>query len=729
MDSSTHTGSTLIPIVSYFRLIIIRSKRLRGRELVRGKRVFWALLPFVYLSLSTFINSSAVGQTAQPITINFDTLATGALVTNQYSQVKFSATGFSAGSGGPFGYDLYTQNNSGLGSSPYNAIRGRYNQFTPENYCYGGSEVFLDFPVPVKNFSFLMLNMYSNYFGAPYYTCFPYTSGQIDVYVNHVYYGTYDIVIPGQCRSPNTPFPINFLNGIQGITGIRIRDLYGNPGGPINTAPFPACNTIFYDDFSFTPDLAVGITNTRVSGSLNGTSQNALVGADIVLNASLIPSSRTGGTYSWTFTAPYTLVSGTTNSSSVTIRANDLGAGTASVNYTLNGVSANATVNINAVLPSLTSFTGQQSSDRVRAPGECNSPDLFWWYKLGCGSQDVGMNFSASVHAPTFISDPAQSGIKYVQAISTFRKENRVGLRCVTKRSSEANIGSGWQLDTQDPYVFSGDLIHRFSEGNDLTMVTVDYPGNTLTLISAYEFSDVLYIDDRFEMYVVYFTGSNATTPLFQRPLGKLVWNWGGLVVLDWNGSDAIHHLRYSNASPGPRTSTPASSMVTMQGNVKPVVEVPCPGGPPLTNNNIDSSRVFVKYHYLDFLGRNPAGDATHPSDLVGWNFWTSQISQCVFDLNCIHGQRVNTGLAFFYSGEFIQTDPDMANPPGSPGFNPAVYNRRFVYWCYQKYLHRDPTGDSGWDFWTNDLNSTGNYGHIIDAFQLSGDYRDRPFF
>jgi hypothetical protein len=229
-------------------------------------------------------------------------------------------------------------------------------------------------------------------------------------------------------------------------------------------------------------------------------------------------------------------------------------------------------------------------------------------------------------------------------------------------------------------------------------------------------------------MYVVYF--SDATTPSFQRPLGKLVWNWGGLVVLDWNGSDAIHHLRYSAASPGPRTSTPASSMVTMRGNVHDDnADVPCPGGPPLTDNHIDSSRVFVKYHYLDFLGRNPAGDTTHPPDLIGWNFWTSQISQCVFDLNCIHAKRVDTGMAFFYSGEFIQTDPGMANPPGSPGFNPAVYNRRFVFWCYKKYLLKEPDPD-GWDFWTNKLNSTGDYGNIIDAFQLCGDYRDqRQFF
>jgi hypothetical protein len=221
MDSSTHTASTPVSIVSYFSLI--RSKWSRGRELVCRKTALWAVLSLVYLSLSAFIHPSAVGQTAQPVTINFDSLATGALVTNQYQQVKFSATGFSAGSGGPFGFDLYTQNNSGLGSSPYNAIRGLYNQFNPQQLCYGGgSEVFLDFPVPVNNFQFLMLNMYANYFGAPFYTYVPYTSGIIDVYVNRVYYGTYNIDIPGQFRNPSTPFPINFLSGIQGITGIRI---------------------------------------------------------------------------------------------------------------------------------------------------------------------------------------------------------------------------------------------------------------------------------------------------------------------------------------------------------------------------------------------------------------------------------------------------------------------------------------------------------------------------
>lgn len=156
MDSSSPTGSTPVPIVSYVGPTAIRSKQSRGWELSGRKKAFLALLSFIYLSFSVSMNSSVVGQTAQPVTIAFDSLPTGAVVTNQYSQVKFSSIGFSGGSGGPYGSDLYTRNNSGLGSSPYNAIRGWYNQYYASP-CSANSEVFLDFPVPVNNFSFLML--------------------------------------------------------------------------------------------------------------------------------------------------------------------------------------------------------------------------------------------------------------------------------------------------------------------------------------------------------------------------------------------------------------------------------------------------------------------------------------------------------------------------------------------------------------------------------------------
>ncbi|HBB86297.1 MAG TPA: hypothetical protein DC047_01630 [Blastocatellia bacterium] len=704
MDSSLPTRSNPFLIVSSTSLV-----RWSTRRKLLCSKALWGFLSLAYLSFGPFINAPVVAQivpdSAQSVTINFDNLATNTIVTNQYEQVKFSGTNFSGGQGGPQGNDVWTQSNFGFGGSSPNAIFSTYNpSFTNNGYARGHGSLFLDFTVPVNNLSFSLLNV-------------RHLNLVVWVYVNRFFYGYYSIDINGN----GSPYRFSDLAGIQNITGIQIN--------PTNWDPIYSYVPLYYDDFTFTPDFDIRMTNARVNGVLNGTTQNALVGADIALNASVIPSARSGGAYSWTFTGSPTIVSGTATSSSVTIRANDVGTLTAKVTYTLNGFTATGAVTINAVLPSLTSFTAQQGSDLVAPPGQCRS-DNFWWYKMGCVlNGQIGMNFSSSVHAPTFISDPSQSGVKYVQAVSAFRKKNRVGLRCDTRRSSESDVASGWQLDTEDPYVFLPEFpVHRFSEGNDLTMLTVDNPANAVTFILPKEFIDVLYIDDRFEMYVVYFTGSNPAAPVFQRPVGKLAWNWGGLVVLDWNGQDSIHHLRYSNASPGQRTGTAASSMVTMQGNVHNNVDVPCPGGPPLTDNNIDSSRIFVKYHYIDFLGRDPAGDQTHQADPVGWNFWTSTISQCVFDLNCIHSQRIGTGRAFFYSGEFIGTDPDMANPPGSPGFNPAIYNRRFVYWCYKKYLLREPDLE-GWNFWTDSLNSDGNYSHIIDAFQLSGQYRDRPFF
>jgi hypothetical protein len=215
MDSSSPLAAALTSTVPPFQPT---SKRMRACCL--GRKPAFPVLVTLILGFTFLMSSDVSGQnipdTVQAVTVNFDGLPTNTIVTNQYQQVKFSASGFSAGSGGPYGLDLYTQNNSGLGSSPYNAIRGLLNSnLGSQQSCYGaGSDVFLDFPVPVNNLSFLMLNMYANYYGAPYYTYFPYTSGMIDVYVNRLYYGSYNIDIPGQYRNPNTPLPINFLTGI-----------------------------------------------------------------------------------------------------------------------------------------------------------------------------------------------------------------------------------------------------------------------------------------------------------------------------------------------------------------------------------------------------------------------------------------------------------------------------------------------------------------------------------
>ncbi|HBB95274.1 MAG TPA: hypothetical protein DC054_07765 [Blastocatellia bacterium] len=303
-------------------------------------------------------------------------------------------------------------------------------------------------------------------------------------------------------------------------------------------------------------------------------------------------------------------------------------------------------------------------------------------------------------------------------------------MQCFTRRTDESNVASGWQLDTEKTY---GDISWSFGSvlGLSFDVGTDDNPSHAVTQFSDWQFNDAAYVDDRFEMYIVYFTG-NADNPTRQRALGRYRWNWGGLAVFDWNGTNAAHTVHSSN--PGVPVFDFTDAMVTMNGNVddSKIIPVQCPGGPPLSSSRIDSSREFVKYHYIDFLGRDPNGESARsiPPDLTGWNYWTSNISQCVFDLNCVHLQRVNTGLAFFYSSEFINSDPIMANPPGSPGFDAPTYNRQFVYYCYIHYLGRDPHFDmDGWDFWTNDLNVNGDYFHMIDAFQLSNEYRNERTF
>jgi hypothetical protein len=61
--------------------------------------------------------------------------------------------------------------------------------------------------------------------------------------------------------------------------------------------------------------------------------------------------------------------------------------------------------------------------------------------------------------------------------------------------------------------------------------------------------------------------------------------------------------------------------------------------------NPIDQSRFFTQQHYYDFLGRFP--------DQAGWDFWTSQITNCGANQGCIEAGRVSVSASFFLSIEF----------------------------------------------------------------------------
>ncbi|CDM65844.1 S8 family serine peptidase [Pyrinomonas methylaliphatogenes] len=73
--------------------------------------------------------------------------------------------------------------------------------------------------------------------------------------------------------------------------------------------------------------------------------------------------------------------------------------------------------------------------------------------------------------------------------------------------------------------------------------------------------------------------------------------------------------------------------------------------------NPIDDARTFVRWHYVDFLSREPDGP--------GWDHWTNEITMCADPSNrrpneteamCVDRKRENTSGAFFLSLEFQNT-------------------------------------------------------------------------
>lgn len=144
-----------------------------------------SILPFVYataclilfyLLTSQTILAQAEGNQSQalaaaiPVTINFDNLATGAIVTNQYPQVSFSS--------GWYNTQVRTWYDYNYGGSSPNGIYVGGSDY----YGYYNADLNLDFPIPVNNFSFYALNSVSTY-AQNYYNPLFY----IDVYTVMLY--------------------------------------------------------------------------------------------------------------------------------------------------------------------------------------------------------------------------------------------------------------------------------------------------------------------------------------------------------------------------------------------------------------------------------------------------------------------------------------------------------------------------------------------------------------
>ena len=406
-------------------------------------------------------------------------------------------------------------------------------------------------------------------------------------------------------------------------------------------------------------------------------------------------------------------------------------------------------MSIDSLVPSLTSYTGQVVDiDQINRGPRCSDlPTIGAIYSLGCAipnsdntwNINSGIIFTATAQIPTgnYLTDPAEAGIKFKQYISQFRKRildvNNPGryafgqLQCKTRRSSEANLNSGWQVDGDEAYGHPFIRpVPRFSQGNALSFQTFDAPAQTLDdtyLIETFipHMVDAFYADDRFEMYVDYFVGTNPNLPLFRRALKlasgsnhnyhRIVWRWGGQVYYDSAIPNTRYRLQFSNtSSQGTINATGTNSILPFSGNVFDTEYGICPGGAGPSNIRIDGTRYFVLQLYWDVLGRT--------ADQGGWDGWTSVITRCGFDQNCIQNMRSAVARGFLESPVSLEMNPLLGNP-GS-----HEYNREYVRLCYKLFLRRPPD-PFGWDGWTNYIDThPGAYENLIGGFINSFEYR-----
>ena len=688
-------------------------------------------------------------------TINFDNLQSGTVVLDQYRPyATFSTVGFSGGYNYYDSYPnlfTYANNVAPGGSYPNGIITTNPLWVRALNF-----DVYVDFLIPVNNLKFKLLNSVSTY-----RLCY------IDIFVDHHYQTTYQYFGNGT-RAPI----LADLSSLPRITGIHIYSV--SNGRYVTVFPYTEWveEFVIYDDFTFTPDININITNSRVSGNLQGQTKKALIGADVTLNAE---ANRGGGTYSWDVAGPKQIVSTSSDGKTIVVRWTEPGTYKVTSSYKLNGITVSSDINVNVVMPTLSSFVGTQGPDHVKTWDQCPSSGILYfypYYTVGClfaadPDYERGITFNATVQIPndTYLSDPAQSGVKFVQVVSAFRKLYALGnVKCRTTRNhdldttkrNDINETTGWLLDSGDPY--STSTVKRFSAGNVINAVDSDTPSTYLgeAFIDepglTYGQADAFYGDDQFEMYLVYFTGGDPSAPIFQKPLALA--SAGAdpnaqVAYVPWRANAGVlfgNHSAFQVSCPpanyqngyclnsynyvGPIAARSKSSMRTYSGKVQDLNYGPCPWPYPTSKLIIDTPRFFVQQQYKDFLGRDPL-----PGDAAGLDHWRADISMCGFDLFCVQGMRVNVAKAFFYADEFIGT---------VPGLNAAYrgtdsYNREFVRQCYYRYLRRtkDPeTYDAaGFKYWVDKLNAQyqtfgdAAYNEMIKSFIESIEYRERPDF
>ena len=295
------------------------------------------------------------------------------------------------------------------------------------------------------------------------------------------------------------------------------------------------------------PNLTIELRTLSGSSSIagariNGTTQTAYLGANVVLQASISPG--VSGSYTWSATGPATQED-TGFHDSRNFYWTGEGTYTATVTFIPSDGSCqiSASVTVNVVVPRGFTFTATQTSAFIKQGDNCRDDRGVLItgpaFALGCGLQEPGIEFIATVQGPVpFISAASYSQIKFVQWTNPYAIAHmNSGYECATLRPSEHDTINGWFLDGRDPYPGHGGNFYGLpsasfrDDGRTHQLRAVDSP--------MYPMADFDYFrsHDLFEMTLVYIGGPNVLEPRVQRPIAVIAWHWGGEIFFSSPGN------------------------------------------------------------------------------------------------------------------------------------------------------------------------------------------------
>ena len=396
----------------------------------------------------------------------------------------------------------------------------------------------------------------------------------------------------------------------------------------------------FYaDQYSFN-----GTTGQQVTITMNGTSGDLdpylyLVGPDGYVvtqdddsngsNNARIPMPSTGAPFTLPLTGKYVI-------EATSFGVQQIGA------YTISAAIANCTLSVS---PGSQHFpvSGGNGVLNVTAAGSCSSyglvqyPDNSWLTPqttTGSGSQALNFSVQANTNAAgrrAFLLVGASQNYGGIRIPIT---QSGTGPDCPLTpiafgQTINGDVSAG---DCQSPVRGNGFYSDRYvfnaSAGQQIA-ITLSSPSADVFLTLMGPNGVVILIDDDSG------GGTNSRIP-----------GGTGNLTLGLPGTYTIEASTFSSSQTGSYT-------LSLTGSGTP------------TTNPLENSDFFVSQHYRDFLDRDP--------DAGGLSYWSSQISSCGADADCIRSRRVGVSAAFFVELEFQRT--------GS-----------FVYRLYKGGLARRPT-------------------------------------